>query len=209
MLICHVNEMFIQILRKTSKLGSIHTGLPSSDLASLVKTCCNKICFRILLDPHQGLHKHQMASIAENRIELVDVKNKQQDESWEVGLRITGECNILGHKYCTWLLSTSMQRGLDGEHRLEHQSVFTHKKVQHDLLACSAVTLVHTVDGPGQPGDAMPRYLYQLHQGAHAAPGRVLAGAHPQPLGEPQVDGEQRAEGDVQEGRVQLNAVLL
>lgn len=51
--------------------------------------------------------------------------------------------------------------------------------------------------------------LYQLHQRPDAAPGRVLAGADPHPLGEPQVDGEEGAERDAQESGVEPYAVLL
>ena len=86
---------------------------------------------------------------------------------------------------------------------------FTHEKVEHHFLSCGTVTLVQTVGGPGQPGDAMSRYLYQLHQRAHAAPGRVLAGAHPEPLGQPQVDGEEGAERYADERRVEPYTVLL
>lgn len=91
----------------------------------------------------------------------------------------------------------------------EKQRSFTHEKVEHDFLSCGTVALVQAVGGTGQPGDAVSRDLQELHQRAHAAPGRVLAGAHPQPLGQPQVDGEQGAERDVQEGRVQPYPVLL
>lgn len=55
----------------------------------------------------------------------------------------------------------------------------------------------------------MSRDLDEFHQGAHAAPGRVLAGAHPQPLGQPQVDGEQRTERYADEGRIETYTVLL
>lgn len=85
---------------------------------------------------------------------------------------------------------------------------FTHEKVEHDFLSCSTVTLVQTVGSASQPRDAMSRYLYQFHQRAHAAPGRVLAGTHPQPLGQPQVYGEQRAERYADEGGVESYTVL-
>ncbi|KAG7228972.1 hypothetical protein INR49_008750 [Caranx melampygus] len=65
-----------------------------------------------------------------------------------------------------------------------------------------------TVGGASQPGDAMSRDLYQFHQRAHTSPGRVLAGANPQLLGQPQVDGEQGAERYADEGRVKSYAVL-
>lgn len=118
------------------------------------------------------------------------------------------------HKYCTSsspVVPTDMSAGvwvkISGRRQIAE--CFTHEKVEHDFLSCSTVTLVQTVGGTGQPGDAMSRYLYQLHQGAHAAPGRVLAGAHPQPLGQPQVDGEQGAERYADEGRVEPYTVLL
>lgn len=85
---------------------------------------------------------------------------------------------------------------------------FTHEKVEHDFLSCSTVALIQTVSGASQPRDAMSRYLYQLHQRAHTAPAGVLAGAHPQPLGQPQVDGEQGAERYADEGGVQPYAVF-
>lgn len=40
----------------------------------------------------------------------------------------------------------------------------------------------------------MPRELHQPHQRPYAAPRRLLAGAHAEPLGQPQVDRKQKAE---------------
>lgn len=85
---------------------------------------------------------------------------------------------------------------------------FTHEKVEHDFLPCSTVTLVQTVGGTSQPGDAMSRDLNQFHERAHTAPGRVLTGTHPQPLGQPQVDGEQGAERYADEGGIEPYTIL-
>lgn len=76
-------------------------------------------------------------------------------------------------------------------------------------MSRSTVAFVQAIRGTSQPRDAVSRYLQQLHQRPHAAPGRVLAGAHAQPLGQPQVDGEQGAERDADEGGVEPYAVLL
>lgn len=62
---------------------------------------------------------------------------------------------------------------------------------------------------PPDPGDAVARDANELDHGAGAGPGRGAAGAHPQPLGHADVDGQQGVEGDALEGGVQLHAVLL
>lgn len=85
----------------------------------------------------------------------------------------------------------------------------TYEEVQHHFLARNSVTLVQTVGGASQPRDAVSRYLNQLHQRPDAPPGRVLAGAHPHALRQPQVDGEKRAERDAQERGVQPYAILV
>lgn len=83
------------------------------------------------------------------------------------------------------------------------------EQVHQHLAPGPAVAPGQAVEGAQQPGDAVSRDLQQLHQGPHAAPGRALPGAHPQLLGQPQVDGQQGAQSDAQEGRVQVDAVLL
>lgn len=85
----------------------------------------------------------------------------------------------------------------------------TYEQVQHHFLTRHGVTLVQTVGSARQPGHPVPRYLYQLHQGSDAPPGRVLAGTHSHPLGEPQVHGQERAERYAQEGGVEADTVLL
>lgn len=102
-----------------------------------------------------------------------------------------------------------MKQITNGETQIIDGSFFTHEKVEHDFLSCSTVALIETVGGPSQPRDTMSRYFYQFHQRANAAPGRVLTGTHPQPLGEPQVYGEQGAERYADDGRVESYGVLL
>lgn len=95
------------------------------------------------------------------------------------------------------------------KHGCECTKCFTQEKVEHDFLSCSAVALVQTVCGTKQPRDTMTRHLQEFHQGAHAAPRGVLAGADSEPLGQPQVDGEQGAERHANKGGVEPHAALL
>lgn len=83
------------------------------------------------------------------------------------------------------------------------------EQVHQHLAPGPAVAPAQAVEGAQQPGDAMSRDLQQLHKGSHAAPRRALSRAHPQLLGQPQVDGQQGAQGYAQEGRIQVHAVLL
>lgn len=64
----------------------------------------------------------------------------------------------------------------------------TQSQIQHDLLLRHTLPPQQTVHGTDEPRDRMPRELHQPHQRPYAAPRRLLAGAHAEPLGQPQVD---------------------
>ena len=104
--------------------------------------------------------------------------------------------------------AASADQPLDQGHQQQVQQQGEEQVHQH-LAPGPAVAPGQAVEGAEQPGDAVSRDLQQLHKGPHAAPGRALPRAHPQLLGQPQVDGQQGAQGDAQEGRVQIYAVLL
>lgn len=75
-------------------------------------------------------------------------------------------------------------------------------------MACQRAALHQADECPRDPGDAVPRYPQEVDHGASTTPGGGCVGAHPHPLGDADIDGQQGVEGDSLEGGVELHAVL-
>lgn len=72
----------------------------------------------------------------------------------------------------------------------------TKGQVQHDLLLLRSLSPEQSVHSADEPRDHMPRELHQPHQRPYAAPRGLLTGAHPEPLGQPEVDRQQKPDRD-------------
>ena len=85
----------------------------------------------------------------------------------------------------------------------------TQGQVQHDLLLRHTLSPHQSVHGADEPGDDVPGELHQPHQGPYAAPGGLLTGAHPEALGQPQINGKQEPQRDDEHRLAQTDGEVL
>lgn len=77
--------------------------------------------------------------------------------------------------------------------RLLEPLELTQGQIEHDLLLLRSLPTEHRVHGTEEPRDDVTRELHEPDQGAYASPRSLLAGAHSQTLGQPQVYRQQEA----------------
>lgn len=85
----------------------------------------------------------------------------------------------------------------------------TYQQVDEELLSRRRVTLSQTHQSAADPGDAVTRQSQQGDRRPDAAPRGRGVDAHAQTLGQADVDGQQRVDGDAFEGRVEQHAVFV
>lgn len=84
----------------------------------------------------------------------------------------------------------------------------TQKQIKHDFLLHHTLPAKKSVHSADEPRNDMPRELHKAHEGSYAPPRRLLAGAHSQPLGEPQVYRQQKAKRDSDYRLIQTNGEI-
>lgn len=93
-------------------------------------------------------------------------------------------------------------RGTDGGHTRDRLRPLTQQQVDEDFLSSQRAAPPQADQSPTDPGEGMSREGQQGYHGTQRGPGAMGTHAHPETLGQADVNGEEGADGDALKRRV-------